>query len=676
MSVIILDRRARRAGLRVRVLAALLAATAPPGLPAQVIPNGGFESGLAGWTVGGTGRVAAIQGSDITGGSFSAFQGSFFAALSTGPGNAGGGAVRIDGNTTDEFDAATLAVTVNIPFRPAVLAFEWSFASSEQDQAAQYDDLFDVMIYQGTPPTDPTTTGRVFSGSSPRNSGTSISNFPDTHILGTTVVNWSITGAGSAPITGTQLRFGIPALASRLRADPPAGHCAALHPHHPLPGRGPGRQRLRFGAVPRPGGDPRRLRRHAPVAGDPDHPDRGRAGRGQGRGADPAHDHPDPGRGRSERDGAGGGLERQPRRNQPEPRGPGLRARRARRLAAGDAAADAPRRVDPGARLLGRGQRGAGSLPRDRGPGRPHRQHRDLPLGPGHQHPDHDHGDERLPEPQPGDQPRRRRDRLRQRLHRARGGRGPPARAGVGGRCHERSRPTSSPRAQPPSAACTARNPWLNHHADSGGRDGRYVVYEANCNHGGGNADGNFEIFRFNRATNVRRQITSSTNPVTNFSPQIDRDDNGRNVYFLSNGNYAGTNAAGAVQLFRFQCDNDANCPSFSGGVNGFFQWTQLNPAAHLLYGFRVPFEPAAGSTATVTRFAFERIELASGITQVGYQAGTSSAAEQILALQNGVLALGAGFDAGVPVVQFITAGDLINQNADLNNELYSVRVE
>jgi hypothetical protein len=223
-----------------------------------------------------------------------------------------------------------------------------------------------------------------------------------------------------------------------------------------------------------------------------------------------------------------------------------------------------------------------------------------------------------------------------------------------------------------PTAACTARNPWLNHHADTGGRDGRYLVYEANCNHGA-NADGNYEIFRFNRNTNARTQITASTAPVTNFSPQIDRDDNGRNVYFLSNGNYAGGNPTGAVQLFRFECNNNANC---TGAGAGFVQWTQLSAASHLLYGFRIPFDPNPAGNTPVTRFAFERIDLSSGITQVGYQAGTSSAAEQILALQNGVLALAAGMDATVPVVQFITAGDLINQNADLNPEAYSVRVE
>ncbi len=639
---------------------------------AQIIPNGSFESGLTGWTVGGTGRVAVITSANVTPGPFAAADGTRFAILSTGPGNAGGGALLIDGNATNDFDAATLSVTVSIPFRPAVLSFEWSFGSSEQDQDGTYDDLFDVTIFQGAPPSDPFTAGRVFSGSSPRNSGSSISNFPNTHILTTSVVNWSITGA--PPVSGTQLRFGIPGWRHA---------CVPI----PLPDTAPPFTRT--------------IRFRVADQGDPEYDSALVLDRVEIRAACDATP-----------------LSRVTQithtsAQQVSLQGGGFVWRGDAQTRAAIDPTGTVRAVVSNANLDGTNPNfvqqvfvrvGLGGWSRvtvlpmaldgqiqglafsGTVGGTPGRY---LAIA---------------AQVSPSDNTEIYRwDRVNNILTTitATSGchnRNPAINRGgdviafdsdctslgvsaghrhvlvwAGGGTNAVSNIITV--APGPSAACTARNPWLNHHADDGERDGRYVVYEANCNHGD-NADGNFEIFRFNRDTGSRRQITTSTAPVTNFSPQIDRDNNGRNVYFLSNGNYAGANPTGAVQLFRFQCNNNADCTGSAGGVGGFFQWTQLTATAHLLYGFRVPFDPNPASNTPVTRFAFERFDLASGLTQVGYQAGTSSAAEQILALQNGVLGLAAGLDVSVPVVQFITAGDLINQNSDLNAELYSVRVE
>ena len=58
--------------MKFRIMLALASASAccvPAG--AQVISNSSFETGLTGWTVGGTNRVAAITGAAITGASAS-----------------------------------------------------------------------------------------------------------------------------------------------------------------------------------------------------------------------------------------------------------------------------------------------------------------------------------------------------------------------------------------------------------------------------------------------------------------------------------------------------------------------------------------------------------------------------------------------------------------------------
>ena len=184
--------------------AGAFAALAASGLAHAQFTNGSFENGnLSGWTLGGQNHAAAVQSSNFNPGPVTAPDGSWFAALSTGPGSLSGTIYNIDGNGTNDFDMTSLSQTVSYASATgqAMLLFDWVFATSEQDQPDQYDDVFDVQTTVGA------TTTRVLTGSSCKNNGSSFSPYPNTPCQPSTVVNWTITGA--APITNTSLRYGV-----------------------------------------------------------------------------------------------------------------------------------------------------------------------------------------------------------------------------------------------------------------------------------------------------------------------------------------------------------------------------------------------------------------------------------------------------------------------------------
>lgn len=663
--------------MKIRIMLALASVSVccvPAG--AQVISNSSFEAGLTGWTVGGTNRVAAITGADITGAgaNVTAPDGNNFAVLSTGPGDRGGAAFRIDNNTVDDNDIATLSITVSIPFRPAVLAFDWTYPSSEQDQAAQYDDLAEVMVYQGAPPADPTTTGRLFAVSSPRNgTNNSNSNFPDAHKLADTQTTWTINGGATG---GTQLRFRVPAW---RRA------CVPI----PLPDAAPPFTRtIRFRVADQVDRQfdsalflDRVEVRAACDATPLEHVTQITETTG------------------SQLSVKGGGLNFRPVQTThvaADPTGTVF-------AVASNANLDGsnPNLIPSVFMRVGGGgwSRVTGLTMQDRGSIQSLNVSGQPTTGSGQISGRYVAIAARLTETDnteiylwdrnssvlttitdtsgcTNENPaiNRKGDVIAFESTCA-------TLTGAGANRHVvawTGGATNAVSSISGTGACIARSPSVNHNSNNSANslDGRYVVYESNCNFGS-NADGNFEIFRFNRNTSSRRQITTTTSPVLNASPQIDKDDVGRNVYFLSTGNFAGNNADGSMEVYRFQCNNNVDCTGSSGGSSGFFQWTD-NVSTSYAVGFKRMFNPNPANAGDVTneRIAFERLDLLTGASEVVYREGATASTERVMTIANGTPSLTVGDDSGVPVIGLVSAGDLINLNADENSEAYSVRVQ
>lgn len=190
---------------RIRALFAFAALGCSTAADAQ-LANGDFETGALGaWSAGGTGAAAVIRASNIATlpaatpvpqppGETAT---NWFAIVSTGPGNRGGAAQLYDGNTTSDYDFASLSQTFALPTAPAVVSFDWNYPSSEEDQGDNFDDLFDLQA-NGT---------RIWSGSSCKANGSSYSNFANAPCTGLTQRDWTV--SGPAAVNGTVLRFGI-----------------------------------------------------------------------------------------------------------------------------------------------------------------------------------------------------------------------------------------------------------------------------------------------------------------------------------------------------------------------------------------------------------------------------------------------------------------------------------
>lgn len=119
---------------------------------AQLIANGGFESGtLTGWTAGGTARVGVVSATGVSP-SIPAYEGTYFAVLSTGPGDTGGPQTSLDGTSFTEYNVATLSATFTVAAAPVTLSLAYMFMTSEHDQAAQFDDLFDITLRREATP--------------------------------------------------------------------------------------------------------------------------------------------------------------------------------------------------------------------------------------------------------------------------------------------------------------------------------------------------------------------------------------------------------------------------------------------------------------------------------------------------------------------------------------------
>jgi hypothetical protein len=647
-------------------LAAVVAAAGSAPAAAQVIANPSFEGGsLAGWTVAGTGQVGPIQAAHLIGGAIPGGvpDGSWFAVLSTTPQTTGTGGTtaRIDANTTDEFDIATLSITVAIPFWPAALEFDWTFPSSEQDQPGQFDDLFDVMVYQGAPPADPTVNNRLFARSAPRNVPQDFSNFSNAHFLGTATVNWSINRPGGSPVNGTALRYGA---AEFRRA------CIGIDlPEFPGP---PYTRTIRFRVadqgdrqfdsalfldrvqvVPRcnPAGQLNVAQRTFTAGSEVQLKNGGpvfRPVQGKRLALDPT--------GRVQAVASNANLDGttpnfvdqvfiQVDENGWQ-RVAGLTINDGGEVLAlalsgtvgsvpGRYLAIAARRTETDNVELFRWDRNApGALTT-----------LTATSGCENTNPAVNFGGSVI---------------AFESTCAALTGSGPARKVllWTGGA-------TNAVNAFQGGGTCVGRAPALNTRS---GQDGGYVAFESNCNHTSGNADGNFEIFRYRNSGTVASrfaQITSTVEPVLNSTPQMDRADNASagNVYFLSN--VADTSRG--LHVFRYACSN-ANC---TGGTRT--QWTD-GPETQFYVGFRKLIAPA--SDAVIDDFIFERLNLASNSVEVGHRIGPTGQ-ENVITIGDAVINLGGGINGTVPVFGFLSNEDLlIGQNADGNREVFTVRVE
>jgi hypothetical protein len=644
-------------------LAWLLAGIAPA--RAQVvITNPSFEGGsTAGWTLGGTGRVGPIQANNLSGAIPGGIpDGSWFVVLSTTPSQTGTGgtSARIDGNTTNEYDIATLSTTVDIPFWPAALEFDWTFPSSEQDQSGEFDDLFDVMVYQGTAPADPTIDDRLFARSAPRNVPQDFSNFTNAHFLGTATVNWTINRAGS-PVTGTSLRYGV---AEFRRA------CVGIDlPEFPGP---PYTRTIRFRIADQadrqfdsalfldrvqvvrrcnPAGQLAIVQRTSTSGSDV----RLKGGGVQFRPVQGRRLSIDPtGRvkavaSNANLDGSNpsfveqvfiqvdeGGWQRVSGltvNDGGEVQGLALSGTVGSTL--GRYLAIAARTTEAGNVEIYRWDRQLSTLAtltstaanvcenanptiNIAGTAIAYESTCNVVTGAG----------------------------AVRRLKVWTGGA-----VNSGGAIQGTA-----------GAPCFGRNPALHGEAAAGSG---MIAFESTCAHAGTNADGNTEIYRYRWASTAVTggafvRVTNTGGAVFNASPQMDRSPNG-DVFYLSSLDRTG------LHVFQHDCNN-VTCGS---GVAQ--RWTD-GPATQFYVSLRKLVNPA--NTSESQDFVFERLNLASGTTEVGHRIGPTGQ-ENTITIANAVINLAGGLNGNVPVFGFLSNEDLLaGQNADGNREVFTVRVE
>lgn len=164
---------------------------------AQFLPNGSFENGLTGWNLTGTASSASLTAVAL-GNQIVPTDGSRVAVLSTGPGDLFSVDVDRDNNLVLDTDVNAISTTLNFDIFPAVLKYDYAFASSEQEEDAEFDDIFDVLL--GSTFIQTGSSFKLNGGESP---------YPD--VIEGAKPALTITGTGSS-VDGTALTFGVPDL--------------------------------------------------------------------------------------------------------------------------------------------------------------------------------------------------------------------------------------------------------------------------------------------------------------------------------------------------------------------------------------------------------------------------------------------------------------------------------
>ncbi len=173
----------------------IVALSAGVALPAFAqLPNGGFENGdLGGWTAGGGGVVEALQAANLTP-AITPPEGTWMALLSNGPGDiAGAPGGNFDSNGTNDFDSSTLSTTFTTVAAGENLSFSWAMITSEAGGSGRFDDIFDITLNGIS----------VFSGSINHPGG--VSPFPDTPAYDGTA--YAVGGGG--PTSGSSFGNGV-----------------------------------------------------------------------------------------------------------------------------------------------------------------------------------------------------------------------------------------------------------------------------------------------------------------------------------------------------------------------------------------------------------------------------------------------------------------------------------
>ncbi len=133
-----------------RKIAGIVCAVGFSSLLLGQVTNGGFESGMAGWTVSGANKADSVTASNFTPNQVFPVEGTRFLVLATGPFDVGGPIGDVDGNGVREYNITTVSQNVSVSFPEQKLCFYWKFLTNDILSCTGgwefYDDLFQVRI--------------------------------------------------------------------------------------------------------------------------------------------------------------------------------------------------------------------------------------------------------------------------------------------------------------------------------------------------------------------------------------------------------------------------------------------------------------------------------------------------------------------------------------------------